>query len=65
MSKVQLRLVLGAIPFLMTAIGVYWPAINGPNLWFGFPSLIVWISLCVVVCTLVLMVYERLEDARQ
>ena len=56
----RLRIGLGAIPFIMLFVGLYWPAINGPNLWFGFPSLIVWICLCVVVCTLVLMTYERL-----
>jgi hypothetical protein len=44
----------------MLFVGLYWPAINGPNLWLGFPSLMVWICLCVVVCTLVLMTYERL-----
>jgi membrane protein required for beta-lactamase induction len=54
-----LRFALGAIPFIMTGLGLFWPAINGPNLWFGFPSLIVWISLCVIVCTLVLIAYDR------
>jgi hypothetical protein len=49
----------------MLFVGLYWPAINGPNLWFGFPSLIVWICLCVVVCTLVLMTYERLAGDSQ
>jgi hypothetical protein len=49
----------------MLFVGLYWPAINGPNLWFGFPSLIVWICLCVVVCTLVLMTYERLAGESQ
>jgi cobalamin synthase len=62
---VRLRIGLGAIPFIMLVVGLYWSAINGPNLWFGFPSLIVWICLCVVVCTLVLMTYERLAGDSQ
>jgi membrane protein required for beta-lactamase induction len=62
---VRIRIALGAIPFLMTAIGLYLPAINGPNLWFGFPSLIVWICLCVIACTLVLMTYERMSGVAQ
>jgi hypothetical protein len=51
---------LGAIPYVLLLLGLFWPAINGPNLWFGFPSLVVWVCLCTVVCTLVLLTYERM-----
>ncbi|MBV9170622.1 MAG: hypothetical protein JOZ81_11110 [Chloroflexi bacterium] len=58
----KLRLALGAIPFGLTILGLYVPAINGPNLWFGLPSLVVWICMCVVVCTLIMLMYERLAE---
>jgi hypothetical protein len=62
---VNIRLALGAIPYLLLLLGLFWPAINGPNLWFGFPSLVVWVSLCTVICTLVLLAYERMAEAGQ
>ena len=57
-----LRLGLGIIPFAMGLFGLYFPAINGPHLWFGFPSLVVWVCLCVIMCTVILMIYERLAE---
>jgi hypothetical protein len=40
--------------------GVMWvPAINGPQLWFGLPSLMVWSSAWMVVTMLLLVRLER------
>jgi membrane protein required for beta-lactamase induction len=44
----------------MILVGVFLPAINGPHLWFGLPSLMIWIALCTVVCTGVMLSYETL-----
>ena len=55
-----LRVAVGAVPFVMILVGVFLPAINGPHLWFGLPSLMIWIALCTVVCTGVMLSYETL-----
>lgn len=61
----RLRVALGAIPYVMLLVGLFWPAINGPNLWLGWPSFLVWVCLCTITCTLVLLAYERLEAAHR
>lgn len=35
------------------------PGINGPHLWFGLPSLMVWILFWTLSVTVVLLLYRR------
>jgi membrane protein required for beta-lactamase induction len=55
---IVIRVVLGAMPGVMVLVGLLSPAINGPHLWFGLPSFLVWICICTIACTAVLLSYE-------
>jgi hypothetical protein len=52
------RLAIAAVPvagFLATPL---LPFVNGPHLWFGLPSVLVWTALCVVGTVVSLQVVE-------
>ena len=52
------RLAIAAVPvagFLATPL---LPFVNGPHLWFGLPSVLVWTALCVVGTVVALQIVE-------
>ncbi|MBY8859085.1 hypothetical protein K7711_21610 [Nocardia sp. CA2R105] len=53
------RWLLLAIPPVLYALGLALPAVNGPQLWLGLPSLMWWVCLCAVSVSAVLVVVER------
>ncbi|HZD67190.1 MAG TPA: hypothetical protein VE152_13925 [Acidimicrobiales bacterium] len=50
------------VPFVMILGVSFIPQINGPHLWFGLPSLLVWILAWTLAITPVLVLYERLSQ---
>ncbi|GAA4831255.1 hypothetical protein [Saccharopolyspora rosea] len=50
---------LPVIPALALLGSVYLPFVNAPTLWFGMPSLFVWVSVWVLLITPTLLVVER------
>jgi hypothetical protein len=52
---------LGALPPVLYALGLAVPAVNGPHVWLGLPSLMWWVCLCAVSVTAVLLIIERLR----
>ncbi len=36
--------IVGSIPFILMFVITWIPAINGPQLWFGVPSLFLWLT---------------------
>jgi hypothetical protein len=57
------KAVLGAIPPAMVGVGLALPEINGPHLWFGLPSLVVWVALWTAAVTPLLLLYERMGES--
>lgn len=52
------RIAIASIPvagFLITPV----PFINGPHLWFGIPSVLVWTALCVIATVVALRIVEH------
>lgn len=49
----------GAVPPILALAGIFTPAINGPHLWLGIPSLMWWICAAAVSVTVVLAFFER------
>ena len=47
------------LPFFMIFVVSWLPAINGPHLWLGLPSLMVWILFWTLSVTVVLLLYRR------
>lgn len=50
---------LALIPPVLLIIGMCLPAVNGPHLWLGLPSLMWWLAGVAVSVTVVLAVLER------
>lgn len=50
------------VPFVMILVVSFLPAINGPHLWLGLPSLMVWIVFWTLTVTPFLLLYERLSQ---
>ncbi|MFF7146411.1 MULTISPECIES: hypothetical protein [Streptomyces] len=48
-----------AVPVLAFVATPYLPFVNGPHLWFGLPSVLVWCLLWTVGTTLALAVVEH------
>lgn len=53
------RLVIAAIPVLGFLATPLLPFVNGPHLWFGVPSTLVWTALCVIGTVVALRFVER------
>jgi hypothetical protein len=51
--------IAGAVPPVLVLAGILTPAINGPHLWLGIPSLMWWICVAAVSVTVVLAFFER------
>lgn len=49
----------GAVPPVLVLAGIFTPAIDGPHLWLGIPSLMWWICVAAVSVTAVLALFER------
>ncbi|GJJ21293.1 hypothetical protein [Mycolicibacterium mageritense] len=52
------RLAIAAVPILGFLITPFLPFVNGPHLWFGVPSVLVWTAMCVVGTVVALRVVE-------
>ncbi|MGO4204677.1 hypothetical protein AB4Z09_23615 [Rhodococcus sp. TAF43] len=37
--------IVGSIPFILIFLVTWLPQINGPHVWFGSPSLFLWVTL--------------------
>lgn len=59
------RWLLLAIPPVLYALGLALPAVNGPHLWLGLPSLMWWVCLCTVSVSVVLATVERFRGGDQ
>ena len=57
----KLRLwMAGLVPFILIYAVTWLPSINGPHLWFGMPSLFVWMTgVSTIAVPLTLMYFER------
>ncbi|MGW1990963.1 hypothetical protein [Embleya sp. NPDC001921] len=51
-----------ALPVLAFFATPYLPFVNGPHLWLGLPSVLVWAVLWTVGCTVALFAIERYAD---
>lgn len=52
------RLAIAAVPTLGFLATPLLPFVNGPHLWFGVPSVLIWTAACVLVTVLALRVAE-------
>lgn len=52
------RLAIAAVPILGFLITPFLPFVNGPHLWFGVPSVLVWTAICVVGTVVALRIVE-------
>lgn len=52
------RLAIAAVPVLGFLLTPLLPFVNGPHLWFGFPSVLVWTALCVAATIVSLRIVE-------
>ncbi|WP_396918350.1 hypothetical protein [Mycolicibacterium sp.] len=52
------RLAIAAVPILGFLITPFLPFVNGPHLWFGVPSVLVWTAMCVVGTVVALRIVE-------
>jgi hypothetical protein len=57
-----LALVVLAVPVVALLAAVWLPFVNGPHLWFGMPSLLVWSVLWVLALTPALAFVERCRN---
>jgi hypothetical protein len=66
MTNKRNLLMLGFVPPLLVLVGVFLPAVNGPHLWLGIPSLMWWVIGSAVSVSVVLWILERRNagDAR-
>ncbi|HWC83546.1 MAG TPA: hypothetical protein VG756_26615 [Pseudonocardiaceae bacterium] len=55
------RTALGLIPPILLIIGMLLPAVNGPHLWLGLPSLMWWLAGFAVSVTVALALIEKLH----
>ena len=49
----------GLIPPALYLVGLAVPAVDGPHVWLGLPSLVWWMCVCAVSVTAVLAFYEK------
>ncbi|QSO45558.1 hypothetical protein [Alicyclobacillus mengziensis] len=47
------------VPFITIFVLTFLPAINGPHLWIGLPSLLVWILGWTLMITVILLLYHH------
>ncbi len=52
------RLAIAAVPILGFLITPFLSFVNGPHLWFGIPSVLVWTAMCVVGTVVALRIVE-------
>lgn len=52
------RLAIAAVPILGFLLTPFLPFVNGPHLWFGVPSVLVWTAICVVGTVVALRIVE-------
>lgn len=52
------RVAIGAVPVLGFLATPLLPFVNGPYLWFGVPSVLVWTALCVIATVVSLRIVE-------
>jgi hypothetical protein len=52
------RLAIAAVPILGFLITPFLPFVNGPHLWFGVPSVLVWTAICVIGTVVALRIVE-------
>jgi len=50
---------IALIPPILLITGLCLPAVNGPHLWLGIPSLMWWMAGLAVSVTVVLALFER------
>ena len=55
----KLWLLPGLIPPVLYLIGLTLPAVNGPHVWLGLPSLAWWMLLSALSVTAVLAYFEK------
>ena len=55
------RTALGLVPPILLIIGMLLPAVNGPHLWLGLPSLLWWLAGFAVSVSVVLVFIEKLR----
>ncbi|WP_326770965.1 hypothetical protein OG978_45855 (plasmid) [Streptomyces sp. NBC_01591] len=59
----RLPWLLTAVPVVALLSAVWLPFVNGPHLWFGMPSLLVWSVVWVLALTPALAFVERRRTA--
>ena len=53
-----LRLAIAAVPIVGFVITPFLPFVNGPHLWFGVPSVLVWTAIWVIGTVVALRIVE-------
>jgi hypothetical protein len=52
------RLAIAAVPILGFLLTPFLPFVNGPHLWFGVPSVLVWTAIWVIGTVVALRIVE-------